>query len=228
MDNVQLTSKQKKFLDYIIEYKQDNEIWPTYREIADKFGFRSPNSVTQNLQSLLKKGYLIKTDENEYDLEPAFARKRGFSKKHRINEDEPTYGGIPIRGIISAGYLQEAVESNLGNITLQHLFPNLNKLFALRVAGQSMRDANINDGDFVLLVDEDIKDGDIGAVMYDGQTSLKRIYYGPEGLRLEPANEEYSDIHIEPDIFEEVRIIGKYVGHVNRNGIYKNAHQKAS
>lgn len=228
MDNVQLTSKQKKFLDYIIEYKHDNEIWPTYREIADQFGFRSPNSVTQNLQSLLKKGYLVKTDDNEYDLDPMYARKKGLSKKHRSVEEEPTYGGIPVRGIISAGYLQEAVESNLGNITLQHLFPNLNKLFALRVSGQSMRDANIHDGDFVLLVDEDINDGDIGAVMYEGQTSLKRIYYGPDGLRLEPANEEYSDIHIEPDIFEEVRIIGKYVGHVNRSGIYKNTHQKAS
>ena len=55
MDNVQLTSKQKKFLDYIITYRDENEIWPTYREIADRFGFKSPNSVTQNLQSLLKK-----------------------------------------------------------------------------------------------------------------------------------------------------------------------------
>jgi repressor LexA len=224
MDNVQLTGKQKKFLDYIITYKEDNEIWPTYREIADEFGFRSPNSVTQNLQSLLKKGYLVKKDDSEYELHPRYDRKR----KIRASQEEPTYGGIPVRGIISAGYLQEAVEANLGNITLQHLFPNLHKLFALRVAGQSMRDAHIFDGDFVLLIDDDIKDGDIGAVMYDGQTSLKRIFYGPNGLRLEPANEEYSDIVVEPDIFEEVRIIGKYVGHVNRNGIYKNTHAKAS
>lgn len=222
MDNVQLTSKQKKFLDYIISYKSEYEIWPTYREIADEFGFRSPNSVTQNLQSLLKKGYLTRSDDNEYELHPRYERKRSSVT------DEPTYGGIPIRGIISAGYLQEAVESNLGNITLQHLFPNIHKLFALRVSGQSMKDANIYDGDFVLLVDDDIKDGDIGAIMYDGQTSLKRIYYGPNGLRLEPANDEYSNINIEPDIFEEVRVIGKYVGHVNRNGIYKNVHQKAS
>ncbi|MCH8496035.1 MAG: repressor LexA [Balneolales bacterium] len=226
MDNVQLTGKQKKFLDYIVDFKFENEIWPTYRQIADEFGYRSPNSVTQNLQSLLKKGYLVKTDENEYELDARFNRKK--KKSAVMQTEEPTYGGIPVRGIISAGFLQEAVESNLGDITLKHLFPNLHKLFALRVAGQSMRDANINDGDFVLLVDDDIKDGDIGAVMYDGQTSLKRIYYGPNGLRLEPANEEYQDIKIEPGIFEEVRIIGKYVGHVNRSGIYKSVHQKAS
>jgi len=225
MDNVQLTSKQKKFLDYIISYKKSNEIWPTYREIADEFQFRSPNSVTQNLQSLLRKGYLVKSDENEYELHPRYDSRRSA---HQSSVEEPTYGGIPIRGIISAGYLQEAVEANMGNITLKHLFPNLHKLFALRVSGQSMRDEQIFDGDFVLLIDDDIKDGDIGAVMYDGQTSLKRIYYGPNGLRLEPANPEYQNITIEPDIFEEVRIIGKYVGHVNRNGIYKNVHAKAS
>jgi repressor LexA len=225
MDNVQLTGKQKKFLDYIIDYKSDNDIWPTYREISDEFGFRSPNSVTQNLQSLLKKGYLVKTEDNEYELHPRYAGKRVISS---FEEQEPTYGGIPIRGIITAGYLQEAVESNMGNITLKHLFPNLHKIFALRVAGQSMKDADIFDGDFVLLVDDDIKDGDIGAVMFEGETSLKRIYYGPNGLRLEPANEEYSNIEIEPDIFEEVRIIGKYVGHVNRDGIYRGIRSKVS
>jgi SOS regulatory protein LexA len=225
MDNVQLTSKQKKFLDYIITYREENEIWPTYREIADTFNFRSPNSVTQNLQSLLKKGYLVKTDDSEYELHNRYLKKK---KQSVYLPEEPTYGGIPIRGIISAGYLQEAVEANLGSITLQHLFPNLNRIFALRISGQSMRNTGIFDGDFVLLMDDDIKDGDIGAVMYNGETSLKRIYYGPDGLRLEPANEEFRDIHVEPDIFEEVKIIGKYVGHVNKTGIYKTIHSKAS
>jgi repressor LexA len=129
--------------------------------------------------------------------------------------------GIPIRGIITAGYLQEAVDADLGAITLNRLFPNLHKMFALRVSGQSMRDAGINDGDFVLLIDSDIQDGDIGAVLYNGETSLKKVYYGPNGLRLEPCNPEYTSIAIEPGIFEEVRIVGRYVGHVNRNGIFK-------
>lgn len=226
MDNVQLTGKQKKFLDYIISYREEHEIWPTYREIADEFGFRSPNSVTQNLQSLLKKGYLVKTDDNEYELHNRYLKKK--QQRQLVTDSEPTYGGIPVRGIISAGYLQEAVEANLGSITLQHLFPNLNRIFALRISGQSMKNAGIYDGDFVLLMDDDIRDGDIGAVMYNGETSLKRIFYGPGGLRLEPANEEYSNIHVEPDIFEEVKIIGKYVGHVNKTGIYKNVHSKAS
>jgi len=209
MDTAQLTRKQKEFYEYIRDYYFEHGIWPTYREIREEFGFKSPNSVTQNLQALVKKGYLKKTDENEYLL----------AEEERHNDEDSD--GIPVRGIIAAGFLQEAVEANLGVITLKHLFPNLHKMYALRVSGYSMRDAGVMDGDFVLLMDDDVKDGDIGAVLYNGETSLKRIYYGANGLRLEPANEAYSDIYIEPDVFEEVRILGKYIGHVNRSGVYR-------
>lgn len=212
MDNAHLTRKQHEFFTYIVEYKKDHEVWPTYREIADHFGYASPNSVTQNIQALLKKGYLVKHEDEEYDL-PA-------EKKSLLGETEETEG-IPIRGLIAAGSLQEAVEANLGSITMDTLFPDLDDLFALRVTGFSMKDVGIYDGDFVLLMDTDVKNGDIGAVLYDGETSLKKIYWDDNGLRLEPANPEYDDIFIEPDVFEEVRIIGKYIGHVNRQGFQR-------
>jgi SOS regulatory protein LexA len=218
MDNAQLTRKQKEFFDYIIDYKNEHDVWPTYREIADSFGYKSPNSVTQNIQALLKKEYLIKTDDEEYDIHP---RHSG------LVEREESGPGIPVRGLIAAGYLQEAVEADLGRITLETIFPNLDRLFALRVSGQSMKDAGIYDGDFVLLMDTDIKDGDIGAVLYNGDTSLKKIYKDSNGLRLEPANDEYSHIIIEPEVFEEVRVIGKYIGHVNRSGIFRAPARKA-
>ncbi len=212
MDNAHLTRKQHEFFTFIVDYKKEHEVWPTYREIADHFGYASPNSVTQNIQALLKKGYLVKRNDEEYDL-PA-------EKKSLLGETEEQEG-IPVRGLIAAGYLQEAVEANLGTITMDTLFPNLDDLFALRVSGFSMKDVGIYDGDFVLLMDTDVKNGDIGAVLYDGETSLKKIYWDDNGLRLEPANPEYDDIFIEPDVFEEVRIIGKYIGHVNRQGFQR-------
>ncbi len=212
MDRAQLTRKQQEFFDYIVEYKEEHNVWPTYREIADAFGYKSPNSVTQNIQSLLKKGYLIKTEEGGYDLPPNV--KREYT-------DAEMDGGIPVHGIIAAGGLQEAVEADLGTIGMETLFPKIDQMFALRVAGNSMKDAGIQDGDFVLLMDSDVKNGDIGAVLYDGETSLKRIYHDEDGLRLEPANEKYDDIEVKPDVFEEVRVLGKYVGHVNKNGIHK-------
>ncbi|SMO94785.1 transcriptional repressor LexA [Gracilimonas mengyeensis] len=212
MDNAHLTRKQHEFFTFIVEYKKEHEVWPTYREIADHFGYASPNSVTQNIQALLKKGYLVKRDDEEYDLPE--------EKKSLLGETEEKEG-IPVRGLIAAGSLQEAVEANLGSITMDTLFPDLEDLFALRVTGFSMKDVGIYDGDFVLLMDTDVKNGDIGAVLYNGETSLKKIYWDDDGLRLEPANPEYEDIFIEPDLFEEVRIIGKYIGHVNRQGFQR-------
>ncbi|MEP6362480.1 MAG: S24 family peptidase, partial [Balneola sp.] len=188
-------------------------VWPTYREIAEHFDYRSPNSVTQNIQALLKKGFLIKRNDEEYDLPK--------EKKKNLLEDYDDQDGIPIRGLIAAGYLQEAVEADLGKITLSSLFPNLDQLFALRVSGFSMKDVDIYDGDLVVLMDTDVKNGDIGAVLYNGETSLKKIYWGSNGLRLEAANESYDDIIVEPDVFEEVRIIGKYIGHINRQGFQR-------
>lgn len=209
MSRKHLTSKQHSFLKYLKDYVKDNGVWPTYRELVDEFGYRSPNSVTQNLQALFKKGYLLKEDDG-YQL--TGVTTGGMQMQP---------AGIPVRGIITAGLLQEAVESNMGTITLETLFPNLDRLFAIRVSGQSMIGADINDGDYVLLIDDDIPNGGIGAVLYNGETSLKRIYQEKEGLRLVAANDEYPDVYIKPDIFEEIKVLGRYVGHVNRDGIYK-------
>ncbi len=209
MSRKHLTGKQHSFLKYLKDYVNDNGVWPTYRELVDEFGYRSPNSVTQNLQALFKKGFLTRDDE-------------GYQLSGVITTNLPMQlAGIPIKGIITAGVLQEAVEANLGTITLETLFPKLDRMFAIRVSGQSMIGVDINDGDYVLLIDDDIPNGGIGAVLYDGETSLKRIYQEREGLRLEPANEDYPDVYIKPDVFEEVNILGRYVGHVNRDGIYK-------
>ncbi len=209
MSRKHLTSKQHSFLKYLKDYVNEHGVWPTYRELVDEFAYRSPNSVTQNLQALFKKGFLVREDE-------------GYQLSDMMTSSMPAQmSGIPIHGIITAGVLQEAVEANLGTITLETLFPKLDRMFAIRVSGQSMIGADINDGDYVLLIDDDIPNGGIGAVLYNGETSLKRIYQEVDGLKLEPANDEFPDVYIKPDIFEEVRILGRYIGHVNRDGIYK-------
>lgn len=207
MTRKRITAKQHEFLQYLINAVEETGEWPSYQELIDHFGYRSPNSVTQNMSALHKKGHL-RRDDRGYRLAP----------KH-----EPTPDGIPVKGIISAGTLQEAVEVNLGTISLEYIFPNLDRIFALRVSGDSMTGAGIQDGDYVLLIDEEISEGEIGAVLYNGETSLKRVYQDPEGgLRLEPANPEYDDIYVQTDVFEEVTVLGRYVGHVNKEkGIYK-------
>ncbi len=199
-----LTAKQHAVLAFIRKFVEENEYWPTYKAISEEFGFQSPNSVTQNLKALMKKNFVA----------------RSMAGYTLVTKDTPAYG-IPIRGVIAAGALQEAVEADLGSITMETLFPDLHRIYALRVSGQSMRGVDIFDGDYVLLVDDDIPNGGIGAVLYDGETSLKRIFVDRDGFRLEPANPEYDDIYIRPDVFEEVKVLGRYVGHINRDGMHK-------
>jgi len=196
-----LTPKQMAFLQFLRDYVRETGLWPTYNDIADRFDFRSPNSVTQNLQALQKKGY-IRKDNNGYQL--------------TTPEEERQRRKIRIRGIITAGCLQEAVEENLGTITIDMVHRRkYNRMFALRVKGQSMIQEGIQDGDLVLLIDEDIPNGGIGAVLYNGQTTLKRIYTDEQGLHLVPANDEFPNVKIHPALFEEVRVLGRYVGRVN-------------
>jgi len=214
MSRRKLTTKQQEFLQFLIDYVKERDEWPSYSVIMDHFGYQSPHSVTQNLKALNKKGHLrrrpgdISAHESRYCL----------AVRHQSDE-----GNIPVKGVISAGTLEEAIEVNMGSITLDYIFPDLDRIFALRVAGDSMQGTGIQDGDYVLLMDDDIPEGGIGAVLYNGETSLKRVYHDADkGLRLEPANPDYDDIHIEPDVFEEVNVIGRYVGHLStETGTYK-------
>ncbi len=215
MDSVQLTKKQRQFLDFILAYREHYQVWPTYREIAEEFGFKSPNSVTQNIQALMRKEVLVRTHDDEYDLNPDWARKHG------LDSNIPESQGIPVRGLIAAGLMQEAIETDLGHVTMDHLFPNKDKIFALRVSGMSMKDEGIFDGDFVLISEGTLSHGEIGAVMYDGETTLKRVYKEADGIRLVAANDEFDDIELSPREAEEVTIIGAYVGHVNRSGFFR-------
>ncbi|MDE2732150.1 MAG: transcriptional repressor LexA [Bacteroidota bacterium] len=200
----ELTEKQQAVLDFIRRHLEEYDSWPKYRHYADEFGFRSPNSVFQNLKALEQKGYIVRDGAG-----------------YRLCREIKRTSGIPVVGEITAGCLQEAVEAELGSITLDMLFPKLDRIYALRVNGNSMRGTGINSGDYVLLMDDDIPNGGIGAVLYNGETSLKRIFWDVRGLRLEPTNKEYEEIIIEPEVFEEVRVLGRYVGHLNRSGLFK-------
>lgn len=205
MRSSSLTPKQHAFLGFIRSFLRKYGDLPGYKDIIDHFDFKSPNSVTQNLQALVRKGYLER-EGNFYRL---------------AEEAIQDAVGIPIRGVITAGQMQEAVDVSMGHITLESLFPNLNRVFALRVSGNSMQDAGIHDGDLVLLQDDDIPRGGIGAVRYNGETTLKRVFVDRGGLRLEPCNADHAPIHITPEEAEEVHVIGRYVGKMTDRGIFR-------
>ena len=87
MSRRQLTQKQHAFLEYLVDHVGVHRVWPTYREIVGHFGYRSPNSVTQNLQALAKKGFL-RRDDAGYQLADHLKEGRGIPLEGHIEEGE--------------------------------------------------------------------------------------------------------------------------------------------
>jgi SOS regulatory protein LexA len=208
-----LTPKQQKFYDSLVSFFQKHLRLPSHREAARLNGFKSANSSLQYHQVLVEKGYLEKDGTENYLFRSSIDAWPGGNKSGT---------SIPVLGEITAGAMQEAVEADLGELTFDQLFPKTDSIFALRVKGMSMKELNITDGDFVLLSKTELRNGDVGAVLYEDETTLKRIFKEGKRIRLEPANPEFDDIVIEPRESEEVRILGKYVGHMNEQGIFKS------
>ena len=208
-----LTEKQQQFYDSLVAFFRKHLRLPSHREAAEINEFKSPNSSVQYHQALVEKGYLRKDGPEHYTFRSTLDVWPG---------SENAGSSIPILGEIAAGSMQEAIETDLGELTFDHLFPQAENVFALRVKGMSMKELNITDGDFVLLSNTELRNGDVGAVLYNGETTLKKIQKEKNRLRLKPANPDFDDIIIEPDESEEVRILGKYIGHLNEQGLFKS------
>ncbi len=199
MSRKHLTSKQHAFLQFLAEHVRKQKVWPTYREIVDYFGYRSPNSVTQNLQALAKKGYLSR-DHNGYRL----VGQRGGVQP----------AGFPIQGTIEGGTFE--ISLTIDKLTLRDLFPGLDKTFAVRIDGQEVRGIDRIDGGYLLLQDGEIGDGHLSAVLHDGAVALGRVYRDEDRLRLEHLDGTEAGIAADAPGFQ---LLGRYAGHINQRGI---------
>lgn len=208
-----LTDKQQQFYDNLLAFFRKHLRMPTHREAAKLNNLKSGNSSVQYHQALAEEGLLKKDQKGNYIFSSTLDVWPG---------SDEAGSAIPVLGEITAGAMQEAVEANLGELTFDHLFPNTENVFALRVKGMSMKELDITDGDFVLLSKKELRSGEVGAVLYNGETTLKKVQKEQNKLRLKPANPDFDDIIIEPGETEEVRILGKYIGHLNRQGIFKS------
>ena len=127
----QLTAKQQDFYDSLVSFFQKHLRLPSHREAAELNGFKSANSSVQYHRALVKKGYLKKDGPDNYTFSSPSDVWPGDS------QDNTT---IPILGEITAGAMQEAIESDLGELTFQHLFPNAENIYALRKELRSCMD----------------------------------------------------------------------------------------
>ncbi len=198
-----LTEKERKLLFFIREHIRKKGIPPSMREIMKKFGYSSIGTVQSYIYSLEKKG-AIKRDKGK-------ARALRITEKESLVKSE--FIDIPVIGAIAAGYPVFSDENEIEHIEVPEAGLDGKNVFALKVSGESMVDAGIYDGDIAVIEKtSSIKNGDIAAVLIDGEVTLK-VYkkVSHDEILLIPKNSEMKPITIRKGE-KEAKILGKMKG----------------
>jgi repressor LexA len=194
-----LTPRQREIYNFIRSKIQGRGYGPTVREIGNQFHIKSPNGVMCHLKALQKKGLIH--------------REPNMSRAIQLLDDPTTAppAGVKMLGRIAAGSPIEAVEQD-EELSFNE-WEGADDKFALRVSGDSMIDAHITDGDYVVIHrQEQARDGQIVAIRDDeGEATLKRFFKEKHRIRLEPANKSMKPIYR-----DRVKILGVLVGVVRK------------
>ena len=194
----QLTKRQKAVYEFIRDKIRNRGYGPTVREIGEHFDIASPNGVMCHLKALEKKGLI--------------SREPNMSRAIQLEHDDR---GLPLSGRVAAGVMHEAIEQN-ERLDFEAVFNNKrNNLFALKVSGDSMIDAHIDDGDFVIIRKQQtaLPGQIVVAQTPDGEATLKRFYpeKSKKRIRLQPANPDMGPIYV-----KDCRILGVVSGVVRK------------
>ncbi|MCG3125563.1 MAG: LexA repressor [Phycisphaerae bacterium] len=194
-----LTAHQLAILDWIKQFIRTHAMPPTVREIGAAFDIKS-SSVFALLKALERKGALQRGELGARSLIIHDARRRG---RDGVVE-------VSIIGRIAAGRPIEAIEGDRGTVSVRRDLLRGQPGYALQVVGDSMIDAGILNGDYVVVrKQETADDGDIVVALIGDEATLKRIFRERDGVWLEPANRALRPIWVRNDDF---RVQGKVVG----------------
>lgn len=178
-----LTKKQKQVFDFINTYIAENGISPTIEEIRKKLKLKAVSTIHEHINSLKEKGYLSKSENSARSLSPQKEIKSIIE--------------IPIVGIIAAGSPIDVIEEVEDYISIVN--PNIKTAdgyYALKVAGDSMVDEGIFDGDIVVIKKQAVAENGqtVVAIIDDEKATLKKLYREKNRFRLEPRNPSMSPL----------------------------------
>jgi repressor LexA len=198
-----LTPTQEKILNFITATIREHDRSPTIREIGEEIGISSTNGVRYHLSILEKLGYI--------------RRNKGISRgiewrEHHIKTEGRGVIEIPLVGQVAAGRPILAVENIEGVLAVDEMLARSKECFALRVSGDSMRDAGILNGDVVVVSPgPSARNGDIVVALLDDEATVKTYVSQKGQVVLRPENPDYDDIVLDGR-GDDVRVLGKVVG----------------
>jgi repressor LexA len=195
---VDLTKRQKEIFDFIRRYASKHGYPPTVREIGKAVGLGSPSTVHAHLANLEKIGLLRRDPTKPRAIEVLVER----AKRAVRNQ------GLPIVGEVAAGEPVLAEENIEDYLQVPAVIGGDDGDFILRVKGDSMKDAGILAGDYVVVrSEEDAPDGDIVVALLGEEATVKRLYREADGVRLQPENRGYKPIRT-----RDAQVLGRVVG----------------
>lgn len=194
------TPKEQKLLDFIEQYQMENGASPTVREMREHMKLKSDGFIVHCLKSLQKKGAIEKGDTpRSIKLLPSVSQK--------LKSDTVK---IPVLGNIPAGSAVLSEENVEDWITIEEgRVKHPEKSFVLKVRGDSMINAGIFEGDYVIASsDKSPKNGDIVVALVDTGSTVKRYMLERGKSYLKPENENYSNIYPEQELIIQGVVVG--------------------
>jgi repressor LexA len=207
--------RKQKILEHIAGTLRAHGYPPSVREIARAVGLASTSAVHHHLQILEREGYLERgaAQSRAIRLTPTAALRMGLSSELVPQSVASEAHLLPIVGEIAAGGPIEAYQDASESIAVPDLLAPSGDAYVLKVRGDSMIEAHIADGDFVLIRPQSTaRNGDIVvAQVEENSVTLKRFFKEKDRIRLQPANPEYP-----AQYYPDVRIQGKLIGVIRR------------
>ena len=209
----ELNNREKNILKFIEEQMGKNGYAPTVREIGKAVGLSSTATVYTYLAKLEEKGYIKKENKKGRTLRLLKGVNSDNKKIDDNKQDKQFYSGrelvdVPVVGSITAGAPILAVENITDNFLIPVDFIGNSEAFMLTVKGESMIEAGILDGDYILVKKQnESRNGEIVVAMIDDEATVKTFYKEENHIRLQPENSS-----MDPIIVENCQILGKVVG----------------
>ncbi len=204
MSDEQLTDRQREILEFIVTQQRERGYPPSVREIGEAVGLTSPSTVHTHLATLQKRGLLRRDPTKPRAIEVRYDPSAGMTAERRPSRH------IPLVGDIAAGTDVLATENVEELIPVPADFTGEGTLFMLRVRGDSMIEAGILDGDFVVVRQQpDAKDGEIVAAGIPGdEATIKTFTRQGSQIVLLPANAALAPMAFDA---AEVEVYGRVV-----------------
>ena len=198
LTEIPLTKKQAGFLSFLKEYLQERGYPPTVREIMEGLGFSSTYIVKKYLDILERKGYIKRQFNSPRAIEIVEALVRSQELR-----------SIPIVGRVRAGTPHPTIEDIEGYLSVDKTICRGNDTFFLRVVGDSMIGAHIQEGDLVLVKSQPVaNNGEIVVALINGEATVKRFLKKGDTIQLMPEHPTMKPITIKEGQ-ADVHIIGK-------------------